>query len=213
MSWVVTFLGTLLGGTTTGILVGVGVSLCVLLESISRPQVAELGQLPETRLFRNVKRYPQAVTHPGIVVCRFDGPLIFTSKEHLRNSLNGVIARRNKQARLGLEEHRNSNHANQQEKKHSLNNKPASISSPDNEDPLAVDGDLEQGQVRQRGNSNNANQASEPNRIQRSNTMFPERRDPKRIKYVVLDFSVVTNPNSPELPQHPSNHNYLNLSV
>ena len=38
----------------------------------ARPHTAVLGQLPNTLVYRNVRQYPEARTHEGIIVFRVD---------------------------------------------------------------------------------------------------------------------------------------------
>ena len=46
---------------------------------IGFPHTAILGRLPGTNVYRNVKQYPEAKTHPGLLIVRVDAPFYFAS--------------------------------------------------------------------------------------------------------------------------------------
>lgn len=75
----VTFLATLLLGIEEGIATGVFVSLTMLIYQSTRPHSAVLGQLGQSKNYRNVQRYPEAETSPDLLIFRFDSPLFFTN--------------------------------------------------------------------------------------------------------------------------------------
>ncbi len=43
------------------------------------PHTAQLGRLPGTNVFRNVKQYPEAQQYPGILAVRIDAPLYYAN--------------------------------------------------------------------------------------------------------------------------------------
>ncbi len=86
----VTFVGTLILGVETGILIGVGFSLLVFVWRSAYPHTAELGYLPEKEVFRNVKRYPEAQTFSGVCILRVDAALYFANMAYLENLLDGT---------------------------------------------------------------------------------------------------------------------------
>ena len=43
------------------------------------PHTAELGRLPGTHVYRNIKQYEEATTVDGVLVVRFDAPLYFAN--------------------------------------------------------------------------------------------------------------------------------------
>lgn len=43
------------------------------------PHTAQLGRLPGTAVFRNVKQYPEAQQYPGILAVRIDAPLYYAN--------------------------------------------------------------------------------------------------------------------------------------
>ncbi len=75
----VAFLATLALGIEQGILVAVVVSLLLVIHRSAYPHIAVLGRLPGTTHYRNVERYPEAITIPGVVIIRIDAALYFAN--------------------------------------------------------------------------------------------------------------------------------------
>lgn len=69
-------------------------SLLYLLMQTSRPANSILGRLPETREYRNVKRFPMAKEIPGIRIFRFDSSLHFANKDYFENRLKALVSSR-----------------------------------------------------------------------------------------------------------------------
>jgi len=80
-----TFLSTILIGIQEGILLGIGASMLVMLYKVSKPTVAELGVIPNTRSFKNLKRYPEAKQIEGILILRIDVSFSFINAEFFRD--------------------------------------------------------------------------------------------------------------------------------
>lgn len=78
-----TFAATLVIGIEQGLLIGVAFSLLAVIWTSATPHTAELGYLPEARAFRDVKRYPQAVTFPETLLLRVDASLYFVNMAFL----------------------------------------------------------------------------------------------------------------------------------
>jgi len=79
-------------GVMQGIALGLALSLFVLIYLTSHPQGAVLGQLPGTEAYRDVRRHPEAVTFPGLLIWRVGGDLFFASVGQMRVSLNNSLA-------------------------------------------------------------------------------------------------------------------------
>jgi len=80
-----TFLSTLLIGIQEGILLGIGAAMLTLLYKYSRPAVAELGIMPDTRLFKNIERNEQATRINGILILRVDASFSFINADFFRD--------------------------------------------------------------------------------------------------------------------------------
>ena len=84
--------GELTLGVLQGIALGVVLSLLMLIYRTSHPQGAVLGQLPGTEAYRDVRRHPEALTFPGLLIWRAGGDLFFASIGHLDEGLKAALA-------------------------------------------------------------------------------------------------------------------------
>ena len=86
-----TILVTLILGVEPGISVGVALSLGLHLYRTSRPHVAEVGLVPGTQHFRNIRRH-QVVTDPAVLSLRIDESLYFANARFLEAFLTDRLA-------------------------------------------------------------------------------------------------------------------------
>ncbi|MFT5358356.1 MAG: SulP family sulfate permease [Polyangiales bacterium] len=85
---VATFAATLGIGIEQGILSGVAMSLAFFVFRTTRPHVAVLGELPESKgVFRNVLRYPNAEQVTGVLLVRIDAQFYFGNTTFLKGTL------------------------------------------------------------------------------------------------------------------------------
>jgi SulP family sulfate permease len=84
--------GELTLGVLQGIALGVALSLLTLIYRTSHPQGAVLGQLPGTEAYRDVRRHPEALTFPGLLIWRAGGDLFFASIGHFDEGLKAALA-------------------------------------------------------------------------------------------------------------------------
>src|SRR5262245_47431755 len=89
---VVVIVGELTLGVLQGIALGVVLALLLLIYRVTHPQGAVLGQLPGTEAYRDVKRHPNAVTFPGLLIWRAGGDLFFASVGHVGEGLKAALA-------------------------------------------------------------------------------------------------------------------------
>ena len=74
-----------------GLIVGVAVSILLHLYKTSRPHIAEVGQIPGTGTFRNVKRH-DVVTDPAVLSLRVDESLYFPNARFIEDRINAGVA-------------------------------------------------------------------------------------------------------------------------
>ncbi|MGH6942397.1 SulP family inorganic anion transporter [Hypericibacter sp.] len=84
--------GELMLGVLQGIGLGVVIALLMLIYRTSHPQDAVLGQLPGTEAYRDVKRHPEAITFPGLLIWRTGGEMFFASIGYLNEGLKAALA-------------------------------------------------------------------------------------------------------------------------
>lgn len=81
------FFATLFLGIEPGILLSVAASLILIIRRSTRPHSAVLGQIPGTTIYRNINRYPEAVTFDGLLIFRIDAELHFANVAFLQDRL------------------------------------------------------------------------------------------------------------------------------
>ena len=96
----ITFLVTLLLGIEEGILTGVVASLGVVIFHSSKPHVAPLGQLPGTRVYRNLNRFEEAGDRKDVLVIRYDAPLFYANAEHFKETAESFVAQKGPELKL-----------------------------------------------------------------------------------------------------------------
>lgn len=89
-SWLITFLGVLLLGLETGIVMGIVLSASGILWRLSRPHIAVLGRIPGTEHFRNVNRH-HVETLPHALFLRIDGNLFFGNWVRIREAIDAAM--------------------------------------------------------------------------------------------------------------------------
>jgi high affinity sulfate transporter 1 len=84
--------GELTLGVLEGIALGVALSLLLLIYRATHPIDAVLGRLPDTGVYRDIRRHPEAITIPGLLIWRPGGNLFFASIGHVAASLKDALA-------------------------------------------------------------------------------------------------------------------------
>lgn len=74
-------------GLDTGLFAGFVLSLLVYIGKAARPHIAELGRLPGSEHFRNVKRYSNLETWPELLLLRVDEHVSFANTAWLEETL------------------------------------------------------------------------------------------------------------------------------
>ncbi len=86
-----TLSATLLVGVEIGLVIGVIVSLALFLYRTSDPHIAEVGLVPGTEHFRNIRRH-SVQTHPELLCLRVDENLYFANARALEDRINEEMA-------------------------------------------------------------------------------------------------------------------------
>ena len=84
---------TVVVGVEEALFVGVVAAAGLLLQRTARPHWAEVGRLPGTDVFRNVKRF-EVETLPNVLAVRIDESLLFTNSRWLSDTIGAAPARR-----------------------------------------------------------------------------------------------------------------------
>jgi high affinity sulfate transporter 1 len=84
------FLGVALVGVLGGILVAVGLSILVVFQHVWSPYRTVLGDVPGVPGYHDIRSYDDAVQLPGLVIFRFDAPLIFANAATFREEIRAM---------------------------------------------------------------------------------------------------------------------------
>lgn len=85
-------LGVVAIGAVEAILVAVILALVRFVHLVSRPRVEVLGSVPELPGLHSIERHPGARTIPGLLVLRFNGPIVFFNAPYFRQQALAAAA-------------------------------------------------------------------------------------------------------------------------
>eukprot|EP00899_Mesostigma_viride_P006294 jgi/Mesvir1/15666/Mv03267-RA.1 len=88
--WLCAFNGTMFLGVEEGIFVAILISLGCAIYDVAYPHTAVLGQLPGTRVFRDVEQFTEAIVFDGVLCVRFDAALSFTNVNYFEERLHSL---------------------------------------------------------------------------------------------------------------------------
>jgi high affinity sulfate transporter 1 len=88
---VVAFLGVALLGVLPGILLAIALSILNVFRRVWWPHQAELGRVDGVAGLHDTERYPSAELLPGLVVFRFDAPLIFANSRTFGDAVRELV--------------------------------------------------------------------------------------------------------------------------
>jgi high affinity sulfate transporter 1 len=97
---VVAFLGVLGSGPVNGVLLGAAVSIVMLLRQAARPRVTELGRIPGTTYYADVKRHAENERLPGVLVVRCESSLVYFNIDYVGERLAALVSARGDEIRL-----------------------------------------------------------------------------------------------------------------
>ena len=89
---VICILGVGLVGVLEGIVIAVAVAIFQIFEAAWRPHSAVLGKPEGISGFHDLERYPDAQLTPGLLMIRWDAPLIFANANLFRNFVRRQVA-------------------------------------------------------------------------------------------------------------------------
>ena len=97
-----TTLATLGLGLAEGLVVGLGAGLMFFIRRTASPHSAELGRIPGTMVYRNVRRF-NVETCPQVGILRVDAPLYFANAQYLEDRIHAMFSERPDMRVLALE--------------------------------------------------------------------------------------------------------------
>jgi MFS superfamily sulfate permease-like transporter len=85
------FLGVVLVGVLSGILIAIGLSLANFIRRAWHPHSAELVRVPGLKGYHDRDRHADGETIPGLLLLRFDAPLFFANAPTFARRLHGML--------------------------------------------------------------------------------------------------------------------------
>lgn len=89
-----TFLATLFLGIELGIGIGVLLSLVMIIYQSSKPHIAELGNVPGSQFYRNVKRFDELETQENLLILRIDAQIYFANANYVREAIDYFLRKK-----------------------------------------------------------------------------------------------------------------------
>jgi SulP family sulfate permease len=97
---ITTFVATLSLGIEQGIGIGVILSLTLLIFKTTRPHIAILGKVPNSRFYRNADRFDNLEVRPDIMILRFDAQLYFANINYFSSKIDEFVEQKGKGLKL-----------------------------------------------------------------------------------------------------------------
>ncbi|KAK3193729.1 hypothetical protein Dsin_025039 [Dipteronia sinensis] len=81
------YLGVVFADIEIGLIIAVTISLLRLLLFVARPRTVVLGNIPNSKIYRNIEHYPNANQVPGVLILEIDAPIYFANSSYLRERI------------------------------------------------------------------------------------------------------------------------------
>ena len=83
--------GVVFAGVMPGIIIGIVLSLVLLINRWSKPHAAVLGRDPSGTRYGDVKEHPDFKTIPGVLIYRYDAPLVFPNVDRFTCEVRDLV--------------------------------------------------------------------------------------------------------------------------
>ncbi|KAF8405979.1 hypothetical protein HHK36_008059 [Tetracentron sinense] len=81
------FIGVIFASVEMGLLIAISISFAKILLQVTRPRTAILGNLPRTKVYRNIQQYPGATKVPGVLIVRVDSAIYFSNSNYVKERI------------------------------------------------------------------------------------------------------------------------------
>lgn len=88
---ILSMVGVITVGAIKAILVAVVLSLLRFIQLVARPYVTQLGLVKEMKGIHNIEDYSDITIIPGLLLFRFEGPIVFFNTTYFKEKLLGLI--------------------------------------------------------------------------------------------------------------------------
>ncbi|PKB16605.1 SulP family inorganic anion transporter [Flavobacterium sp. 5] len=83
----IALVGVLIWGILTGVLLAAIVTLLLLIKATSKPNVAFLGRIPNTKRYTDIVRHPDNESIAGILIVRIESSIFYFNVEHIKERI------------------------------------------------------------------------------------------------------------------------------
>ena len=84
--------GVVLINILPGIVIGVGLSLVLFIHRLDHPHTATLGRNADGSEYADLAEHPDFAAVPGLIMFRFDAPLIFANADEFADGIEDIVA-------------------------------------------------------------------------------------------------------------------------
>ncbi|KAK6141362.1 hypothetical protein DH2020_024912 [Rehmannia glutinosa] len=85
------YIGVVFASIEVGLVLAIGLSVMRVLLFIARPRTLVLGNIPDSKVYRNVDQYQNAHNVEGILILEIDAPIYFANSSYLRERISRWI--------------------------------------------------------------------------------------------------------------------------
>jgi high affinity sulfate transporter 1 len=85
--------GVLVSGLLRGIFIGVIISLVLLLKRAAKPNVIQLGRIPDTDHFSDIAKHTDLQTNPDMLIFCIESGLLYFNIDYVRDTLSEMIGK------------------------------------------------------------------------------------------------------------------------
>ncbi|KAL7112949.1 hypothetical protein ACP275_04G033500 [Erythranthe tilingii] len=85
------YIGVVFANIEIGLVMAIGLSVVRVLLFVARPKTLVLGNIPDSKVYRNVDQYQNAQSVPGILILEIDAPIYFANSNYLRERISRWI--------------------------------------------------------------------------------------------------------------------------
>jgi len=87
----IALVGVLIWGILTGVLLAAIITLLLLIKATSRPNVAFLGRIPNTKRYTDMKRHADNESIKGILIVRIESSIFYFNIEYIKEQISAKI--------------------------------------------------------------------------------------------------------------------------
>ncbi|XP_073150764.1 sulfate transporter 3.1-like [Henckelia pumila] len=85
------YLGVVFASIEVGLVMAIGLSILRVLLFVARPKTFVLGNVPNSKVYRNVEQYSNTSRVPGVLILEIDAPIYFANASYLRERISRWI--------------------------------------------------------------------------------------------------------------------------